>query len=93
MQGVLSVVTRTTTISFDRPIIEDDGSLTLQSRTFFRTLFIQSLIIGTGSPEGVIQAEQGASYMDDAGTAGAIKYIKRDNDDGAGDKTIGWILV
>ena len=93
MQGVQSVVTRITTLSLERPIVESDGSLTLQSRTFFRTLFTQSLIIGTGSPEGVVQAEQGSSYMDNTGTAGNIKYIKRDNDDGAGDKTIGWILV
>ena len=93
MQGVQQVETRITTISLDRPIVEGDGSLTLQSRTFFRALFVQSLIIGTGSPEGVVESEQGASYMDDAGVAGAIKYIKRDNDDGAGDKTKGWILV
>ena len=85
--------TRITTISLDRPIVEENGSLTSQSRAFFRALFIQSLIIDTGSPEGVVQAEQGASYMDDTGTAGAILYIKRDNDDGAGDKTKGWILV
>ena len=87
------MVTRTSILSTDRPIIESDGSLTSQSRVFFREIWTQSLIIGTGSPEGVVEAEIGASYMDDAGTAGAIKYIKRDADDGAGDKTIGWILV
>jgi hypothetical protein len=31
--------------------------------------------------------------MDDAGTTGAILYIKRDNADGAGDDSNGWILV
>ena len=87
------MVDRIGLLSTDRPIVEVDGSLTSQSRTFFRVLWSQSLIIGTGSPEGVVEAEQGASYMDDAGTAGNIKYIKRDNDDGAGDKSIGWILV
>ena len=87
------MATRTSILSTDRPIIESDGSLTSQSRVFFREIWTQSLIIGTGSPEGVVEAEIGASYMDDAGTAGAIKYIKRDADDGAGDKTIGWILV
>jgi hypothetical protein len=86
------MVDRITEISFDRPIVEDDGSLTLQSRTFFKTIINQSLIIGTGSPEGVVEAEQGASYMDDAGTAGSIKYIKRDDNIGA-DKSQGWILV
>lgn len=87
------MVDRITEISFDRPIIEDDGTLTLQSRTYFRTLTNQALIVGTGSPEGVIEAEIGSSYMDDAGLAGAILYVKRDADDGAGDKTIGWILT
>ena len=93
MQGVQSVVTRITTLSLERPIVESDGSLTLQSRAFFRALFVQSLVIGTGSPEGVVEAERGTPYMDDVGTANNIMYIKRDNDDGAGDKTIGWILV
>ena len=80
-------------ISTDRPIVEDDGSLTSQSRLFFGAIFRQALIIGAGSPEGVVEASIGASYMDDAGAAGAIKYIKRDADDGAGDTSKGWILV
>lgn len=79
-------------ISKDRPIIESDGSLTLQSRTFFKSLEVQALIIGTGSPETVVEAEQGASYMDNSGTAGSIKYIKRDDNIG-GDKSQGWVLV
>ena len=77
----------------ERPIIEEDGSLTAQSRLFFGAIFRQSLIIGTGSPEGAVEASIGASYMNDAGTAGSILYIKRDADDGADDKSIGWILV
>ena len=87
------MVDRITQISLDRPVVEEDGSLTLQSRTFFKTLSAQALIIGTGSPEGVVIAEIGASYMDNTGTTSNIKYIKRDADDGAGDKSIGWILV
>ncbi len=86
------MVTRITELSTDRPIVEEDGSLTIQSRTYFRALTNQALIIGTGTPESVIEAVQGAIYMDDAGVAGAIMYIKRD-DNIAGDKTKGWILV
>jgi len=85
------VADKITILSTDRPIVESDGTLTLQSRSFFRSIYIQALIIGTGSPEGVVEAEQGADYMDDAGTAGNIRYSKRDNDI-AGDKTLGWIL-
>jgi len=90
------VVTKIPEISFDRSVVELNGSLTIQSREFFRVIMDRALIIGTGSPEGVVEALQGASYMDDAGTAGAIHYLKRDNDDGIGpipDKSKGWILV
>mgnify|MGYP000748524544 CR=1 FL=1 len=87
------MVDRITQISLDRPIVEENGSLTTQSRTYFKTLTNQALIIGPGSPEGVVEAEIGATYQDSAGTAGAIRYAKRDADDGAGDKTIGWILI
>ena len=90
------MVIRITDISFDRSIIENDGSLTSQSRTFFRTLTNQALIIGSGSPEGVVIAEIGASYMDDTGITGAISYIKRDADDAVPptpDKSKGWVLV
>lgn len=47
---------------------------------------------GAGSPEGVQAALPTRFYMDTAGTAGAILYIKRDTDIG-GDRTQGWILV
>ena len=87
------VVDRISKISFDRPITEDDGSLTSQSRVYFQTLTSRALIVGTGTPEGVVIAVQGASYMDDSGSTGAIMYIKRDADDGAGDESKGWILV
>ena len=86
------MVDRITELSFERPIVEDDGSLTLQSRTFFRTIINEALIIGTGSPEGVVPAPVGAQYMDLAGTASNLEYRKRDADDGAGDTSIGWIL-
>jgi len=87
------VVDRITIPSANRPFVDEEGILTSQSRTFIRSIFIQALIIGTGSPEGVVIAEIGSSYMDRTGTTGNIKYIKRDADDGAGDRSIGWILV
>jgi hypothetical protein len=64
-----------------------------QFRIFLLQVQERGLIIGTGSPEGVVEAEQGQVYMDDAGTAGNIVYIKRDPYDGSGDKSNGWILV
>ena len=87
------MVDRISIPSANRPFVDEDGILTSQSRTFLREVFIQALIVGTGSPEGVVEAEIGSRYMDRTGVAGAILYIKRDADDGAGDKSIGWILV
>jgi hypothetical protein len=86
------VATKITTLSTDRPIVEDDGSLTAQSRTYFRTLTVQALIIGEGSPESFVDAEEGATYQDKNGIAGAIRYAKKTNDIG-GDKKLGWVLI
>ncbi len=76
----------------NKPLVDERGGQSEQMRVWTRLITNQALIIGTGNPEGVVEAEQGASYMDDTGTAGNIKYIKRDADIG-GDKTQGWILV
>jgi hypothetical protein len=51
------------------------------------------MIIGTGSPEGVVDAIQTSFYMDESGVTEAVLYIKRDADDGLGDTAKGWILV
>ena len=52
----------------------------------------RSLLFGNGSPEGNVEAIKGREYMDEAGTASNIMYVKR-SDDVAGNKTLGWILV
>jgi hypothetical protein len=51
-----------------------------------------SIIEGTGSPEGVIEARTTRLYMNVAGGVGTTLYIKRLNDIG-GDRTQGWTLV
>ena len=43
---------------------------------------------GTGSPEGVVTAGPTQLYMDDAGTAGSILYIKK-----TGTGKTGWVLI
>ena len=47
-----------------------------------------TVLSDSGSPEGVITAEPTTLYMDTAGSAGSILYVKKT---GAGDT--GWILV
>jgi len=51
-----------------------------------------SVLTGSGSPEGVVEARPTRLYMDTAGTSGNILYIKRDADI-SGDRKMGWILV
>jgi hypothetical protein len=47
---------------------------------------------GAGSPEGVVQAQPTALYMDTTGSSGSILYIKQ-LPAIAGDRRAGWILV
>jgi hypothetical protein len=61
-------------------------------RTWTQQVSLLSIITGSGSPEGVVNAPQTSLYMNTAGTAGSILYIKRDTAI-AGDPTQGWILV
>jgi len=75
-----------------QPVVTESGEMLQQMRTFTSQVTEQSLIIGTGSPENVIPANQGRRYMDDAGSAGSILYIKKLAAIG-GDNKQGWILV
>ncbi|MCK5609378.1 hypothetical protein KAR91_46325 [Candidatus Pacearchaeota archaeon] len=85
------MVTFVAPLTTTRTVIEEDGSLTQEARDWMQTITDQAVIIGTGSPESVVEANVTAMYMDDAGTAGSILYVKRDADIG-GDATQGWIL-
>ena len=76
----------------NRTILNEDGTMEQSFRSWTGNVTRLALITGTGSPEGVVPALQGSQYMDDAGTTGAIKYIKRDDNIG-GDTSQGWILV
>jgi hypothetical protein len=49
-------------------------------------------LIGTGSPEGVVEAQQGVEYMDETGTTGSVKWIKQLADI-SGDKSQGWVAI
>lgn len=75
-----------------RAIVNLDGTMTEPFRRFTTSVAQRGLFTGAGSPEGVVEALPGQEYMDTTGTAGNIKYIKRDADV-AGDKAKGWILI
>ena len=47
-------------------------------------------LIGSGSPEGVLEAFPFRFYIDTNGASSTTLYIKIDPDDGAGDRRFGW---
>jgi len=86
------LVSRVDTLTNTQPLVDDKGISTQQMRSWSAQVDRQLIITGTGSPEGVVGADVTAEYMDETGTTGNIKYIKRDSDI-AGDKTLGWVLI
>lgn len=70
----------------------EDGVLSDRAREVLRLLVELDILEGTGSPEGVVEAKPRRQYMNTAGTAGSILYIKKLADI-SGDRTQGWILV
>jgi len=53
-----------------------------------RQINFNAVLSGSGSPEAVVTASPTQQYMDTAGTAGNILYIKK-----TGTGNTGWILV
>ncbi len=81
-----------TTATPDINIVDGNGNMTFEMQVWVEVITELQTIIGTGSPENVVEAKIGRQYMDDAGTAGSILYVKKLASIG-GDKTQGWILV
>ena len=73
-------------------LLNGNGLLIPRAQIWTEKVSRLGIIEGIGSPEGVVSAQVTEEYMDTTGTAGNIKYIKRDADIG-GDRTMGWILV
>ena len=75
-----------------QPIVDDNGTMTQAFRQFTQEASLSIPIVGSGSPEGVVEARQYSLYLDSTGSAGSIQYRKMLPDIG-GDRTQGWILV
>jgi hypothetical protein len=72
-------------------IVDENGVMTQRFRTWTQQVTQTQILIGTGSPEGSVEAGQGALYMDETGGS-SLLYIKKDANVG-GDKALGWVLV
>lgn len=76
----------------DAQIVTSDGRMTDEFQRFINQITQLDLIVGTGSPEGVIEATVGRAYVDDTGATGSLLYMKKLADIG-GDRTQGWVAV
>ncbi len=79
-------------LNVGQPIVQDDGTMAQSFRQFTQDASLSIPIVGSGSPEGVIEAAQYSLYLDSSGGASAIQYRKMQPQIG-GDRTKGWILV
>ena len=75
-----------------QPIVDPDGTMAEPFRAWAQRVTALQIVTGSGSPEGVVPAPIPTLYMNTAGTAGSILYIKKLADIGADPKK-GWILV
>lgn len=81
-----------TPIDANTPIDSNGGVMSDVFQRWMSQVTRNDLLIGTGSPEGVIEAEIGREYLDDTGAAGAVKFIKQLPDIG-GNRTLGWVAI
>lgn len=75
-----------------RPIVNQQGIMSQESRVFFAQLSERVASFGEGIPEGAVSAVQGATYYDVSAVQGQRHYIKL-LDDINGDSTLGWGLA
>ena len=75
-----------------QPIVESDGTMAQPFRQFTQDASLSIPIVGSGSPEGVVEARQYSLYIDSTGTTGSIEYRKMLPDIG-GDTKQGWVAV
>lgn len=79
-------------LNVGQPVVEANGTMSQAFRQFTQEASLSIPIVGTGSPEGLIEAVQYSLYLDGSGSAGAIQYRKMLPSIG-GNRKQGWILV
>jgi hypothetical protein len=79
-------------LNASRPIALDDLTMTQEFRNWTLDASLSIPIVGTGSPEGAVDARQYSLYLDSAGAAGSVSYRKMLPDIG-GNRLLGWILT
>lgn len=74
------------------PIVDENGVMLDNFARWVLQITNNDLIVGSGSPESVIEATVGRRYLNDTGTTNTLFYIKKLADIG-GDASQGWEAV
>lgn len=72
------------------PLVESDGTPSQTFRQWEQRVSNSVPIVGTGTPEGVLEAPQYAQYVDETDSQLPVKYVKMLAEVG-GDRKKGWI--
>jgi hypothetical protein len=81
-----------TQLDRQNPVVGEKGNMLDLFYNWMLNVSNLSIIVGTGSPEGVVEARQPRQYLQTDGAANQIMWIKKLNDIG-GDRTMGWELM
>lgn len=79
-------------LNASRPVVLDDLTMTQEFRNWTLDASLSIPIVGTGSPEGAVDARQYSLYLDSTGLAGSVSYRKMLPDIG-GNRLLGWIAT
>jgi hypothetical protein len=79
-------------LNASQPIVNPNGVMEFTFQQWALLVSDMMPLTGAGSPEGVVEAQQYAKYLNTSGGAGTIEYRKMLPDIG-GDTKQGWVLV
>lgn len=72
--------------------VDADGRLTNVFRVYLNSLALSVPIVGTGSPEGVVSAQQYSLYIDESTPSAPVQYRKMLANI-SGDDSQGWYAL
>lgn len=79
-------------LNASQPITNDNGEMEQTFRSWALEVSNNLPLVGTGSPEGVIEAAQYSLYIDKTTPLNPVQYRKMLSDIG-GNRTKGWAVV
>lgn len=74
------------------PIVDSSGMASQTMREWVLKVAANTIIVGTGSPEGIVEAAQYSLYIDETTPTAPVQYRKMITSI-AGDRKQGWVVL